>query len=132
MPSIRTTVLLDPERPWGLVCGAGPEHGSEGTLGIFGPHDEIDASANVSRGRERRVTTVAVTETPRAGPTQVPQPDVGKAEPGEKVEFVQRLDPRQVGKVRCSRKRSVLPPLHVDGDRSLLSPIRVQDRPVPV
>src|SRR5947208_3648223 len=81
--------------------------------------------------RELAIATVAVAEARRARPREVAQQDIPFTQPGVGVELVELLHAREVALDHAARQRSVLPPLNVYGNASLVLPRRMQHRAVP-
>jgi hypothetical protein len=118
--------------PWRLVRVASPEYGAQRGLRLICTDDRTEAGGQWHDARKLCVAAVAMTEAPRSVSAQIAEPEIGNANPGADVEQVERLLPGQIVGMCRARERSVFPPLHIDCDRTFSTPIRVQDRSVPI
>src|SRR4051812_27565376 len=95
-------------------------------------HDCVQGIGDWRHPAEVAVSRVSMAETPGTTPRELPDPDVRKGDPCERVEHVHLACRRQIALHHAAWQRAMLSPLHVHGGRSMSAPIGVQDLPMPV
>lgn len=98
---------------------------------ILETDDGVETIAQCERPGEIAISPVAVTEAERAAPSEVPEPDVGEANPGEGVEEVELLEGGEIALDGAMWQGAMFSPLDVDGDLSAVVPVGVQQGAVP-
>ena len=108
------------------------EHGGECRRWVGAPYDDVERVPRPQDARELSVPPVRMEESRRARPRDAPEEDVEDSELMERVECVQRLEPRQIALDDAAGHQTMLSPLHVDRWCAVTAPVGVQHFAMPV
>src|SRR5262245_52625214 len=107
------------------------KHLSQHLRWIFGTHDDIDSIVEWKEPRKLSVSPESVTEAPWSAARQIAEPDGREADPGERRERGQLLESGQIVLYHAVGHRDVFSPLDVDFGSAAVSPVGVENLPVP-
>ena len=116
-----------------MLPGVGlPEHGGESRRRVRASYDDVEQVGRAHNMGEFAIPSVRVEEAGGARAGDAPEQDVEDPDLMERIERVQRPEPREIAFDDASRQQTVLSPLHIDRWRATAAPVGVQHFAMPV